>query len=127
NQCSQVGFQCIHTERGPTNSAMHDSAFISAVLHLTGFCILHGCRNVWRYGANLRVRHQAAWTQYLAKSADNTHCIWSGNRHIEVKHATFDLLGEIFKTDNVSSGSLGSLSCRALGKHSYTLAFAGTV
>src|ERR1017187_9083670 len=126
DQHFQVLAQRLGCERSQAYRALHDARLVGAVLHLAGLCVLHRVRDVGRYRAHFRVRHQAAWPQDLAQLADDAHGVGTGDDHVEIHLAGLDLLGQVFHANDVGTGSLGRGGLVTLSEHRDADFLAGT-
>ena len=107
---------------------MDDVGLIQTVLDLTGLRLGHSATGIGGNGTCLGVGHQAARTQNLTQTTDNTHHVGGSDYYIEVHPVLFlDLLHHVLSAYKLSAGSLGSLGGIAAGKAQHTHALAGTV
>src|ERR1051326_8499032 len=109
---------------------MDVGGLIEAELHATGFRLADRSRQIRRAdnSTSLWVRHQTAWTQDASQATDSTHRIWRRDRHIKVKHPTFDLLqGFIIIRDQVCTCGTRGICAFALGKDQHAHSLAQTV
>ena len=126
DQSLQVGFQILDRERGATNGGVNDTSLVGTVLHLTGLGILDGGSDVHGHGSNLRVRHQAARTEDLAKLTDDLHGIRGSDNDVEIQVTGLDLGCQIVETDDFGTSCLGSLCLVTLSEDGDTDRLAGT-
>ena len=106
---------------------MHNTGFFSPVLNFTGLGRLYRSTDINCDRTQLRVRHQAAWAQHLAKPANHAHHVRAGNDALEVGLAALDGFGKVLGTDQVGASFLGFIRFGIAGKHSHTHGFASTV
>ena len=105
---------------------MHDTSFISTVLHLTGFCVFNSFCYIRSYRADFGVRHQTTRTENGTKLTDNTHRIRRSNDNIKIQITCFDIGSQIFKTNYIGTSCFCSISICTLGKYGHTGCFTGT-
>ena len=105
---------------------MDDTGFVGTVLNLTGFRVFHGGSDVRSNSANFRVRHHAAWAQDLTQGTNDTHGIWRSDNDIERHVAGFDLLSQVFHTNDVGASCFGSFRFFARREDCHAYGFAGT-
>src|SRR5690606_33621051 len=95
----------------------NNAAFVCTEPHLTGFRIFYSGNNIWSHGASFRVWHESAGTKNLTQLANNSHGGGICDYNIEIHHAAFNLLCQIFHSDKFSTRRLGSFCIGALSKH----------
>ena len=105
---------------------MNDAGLVGTVLDLTSLGVLDGGGDIHSHGADLRVRHQTARTEDLAKLANDLHGIRRGDDDVEVQIAGLDFSGQIVETDDIGASGLGCFSLFALGENSNANGLAGT-
>ncbi|MCY1351556.1 hypothetical protein D9M69_378260 [compost metagenome] len=96
---------------------MDDAVLVGTETHLTSLGVLDGSGHVRGHGADLRVRHQAAWTEDLAQLTDDTHRVRGSDDHVVAQVATFHLGSQLIHAYAIGAGSQGSFSARTLGEH----------
>ena len=78
---------------------MNNTGFFGPVLNFTGLGRLDRSTDISCDRAQLRVRHQAARTQYLAKPANHTHHVRAGNDALKIGLAALNGFGKVLGTD----------------------------
>jgi hypothetical protein len=85
-----------------------DAVAVNPVLDLAPLDVLDGLAYVHRDRAALRVGHEPARAEDLAKRADDPHLVRGGDRHVEVHEALVANLGrQVLRADDVSPYLLG--------------------
>ena len=104
---------------------MDDVGLVQTILHLTGLDLGHSATGIGGNGTCLGVGHQAARTQDLTQTTDNTHHVGGSDNNVEV-HPVFllDLLHHVLGTDKLGTGGLGGI---AAGKAQHADGLTGTV
>src|SRR5471030_105115 len=125
DQGNQVALQIGVGERLAADRGVDDTRFVGTVLNLTGFGVFHRGGDVRGYGADLRVRHQAAWSQDLTQGTDDTHGVWRGDDDVERHVAGLDHFGQVFHTNDVGAGGFSLLGFFAGGENSDAHGLAG--
>src|SRR5450830_1577561 len=122
DQGNQVALQFCVAERLAADGRVDDTGLVGTVLNLAGFRVFHGGSDVRGNSADLRVWHQATWSQDLAQGTDDTHGVRRSDHDVERHVAGFDLLSQVFHTNDVGASSFslfglfaGSKYCNANG------------
>ena len=94
---------------------MHTGAAIRTEFRTAALRLANRSSDRFGHRTGLRVRHQAAGTELTAEGTDQTHRIRSRDQDIEILPAVFDLLNNVFITDEIGAGILGVLGQLAVG------------
>ena len=104
---------------------MHDAGLVGTELRLAGLGAFDGLGYVRRHGADLRIRHQTARAENLAKLAHDLHGLGGRDGEIEFDLARLDLIGQVLEADDVGAGLFRGLGGVAFGEHRDAHLFAG--
>src|SRR5690606_37932501 len=124
---ADIGFQRLLRETRLADSGMHVAGLLGTELDLAALRRLHRFGDIGRYGAHLRVRHQAARTEHFAEAANDAHHVGRRDAAIEVHLAALDLLRQVFRTDQIGTGLLRLLRLVAASEHRHAHRLAGAV
>jgi hypothetical protein len=89
------------------DAGVDDALLFDAELDLAALGVLDRLRDVGRDRAELRVRHQALWTQHLAEPADDTHHVGRRDDAAVIEVAILHGFHQVLGTDDVGTGGLG--------------------
>ena len=118
--------QVVWSKADLANRNVHVRELVGTELDLATLELFDCLCNVWGNSAGLWVRHEATWTEDSAELTNDRHHVRSGDRDVEVEHSAFDLLCEIFSTDELCASVTCSLRGIALGEHGNANSLAGT-
>ncbi len=106
---------------------MKIGALVDLELDTPGLTLLDRLRRILCHRSGFRIRHQPAGSKHFAELTHLGHGIRRGHRHVEIRPAVRHLLDQIGKTHRRSSGGLGSLRRRPLGKYDHADRLAGSM
>src|ERR1035437_4105918 len=128
NQARRVFHQLFGREADFADRGVDDAGLIDAELHFTGLDFIDGLDHIHGYGARLRVRHQASWTQDLTELADGAHHVGSGDHGVIIRPAFgLNLVDHVFAAYEIRAGFLGFAQFVAAGNHQHLFRLAEAV
>ena len=97
---------------------MDDPGLVGAKPDLAGLRIPDREFDVLSNRTDLRIRHQASWTQHTTELPNDTHGIRGSNDRVVIDVASLHLFSQIFEADNVGARSTGLVGIRTLCEYS---------
>ena len=95
---------------------MNHARLLDAELDTAGFELSHCLGDVRGHGANLRVRHEALGAEHTTQATHQAHHVGRGDHRVEIGPVfLLDLLGQVFRADEIRAGVPGFLGLVALG------------
>ena len=102
--------RAVSVERCLADAGVNDTSLFDAELDSAALGCLDGTGDVHGDGSDLRVRHHAARAENLTETADERHHVRGRDAAIEIDLAALNDFDQVFRTDDVGTGSLGFIS-----------------
>src|ERR1035437_2775029 len=120
NQARRVFHQLFGRKADLANRGVDDAGLVDAELHFTSLDFMDRLDHVHGYGARLRVRHEASWTEDFTKLTDRAHHVGSGDHGVKIRPAFgLNLVDHVFAAHEIRAGFLRFAQFVAAGDHQH--------